>query len=108
MHAGADRRDCGRQEGTYRLSGRLRESAQSWHELLVEAKRRGLKIVSEIAVGALVFWKALDEVFPATRHQRCWVHKTANILNKVALSEQANMKKDLLEVTWRQTELRRK
>ena len=77
-----------------------RESAQSWRELLVEAKRRGLKIAPEIAVGdgALGFWKALDEVFPATRHQRCWVHKTANVLNKVALSVQANMKKDLREV----------
>ena len=78
----------------------VRESAQSWRELLVEAKSRGLKIAPEIAVGdgALGFWKALDEVFPATRHQRCWVHKTANILNKVALSVQANMKKDLREV----------
>jgi transposase-like protein len=78
----------------------VRESAQSWHELLVEAKSRGLKIAPEIAVGdgALGFWKALDEGFPATRHQRCWVHKTANILNKVALSVQANMKKDLREV----------
>ena len=78
----------------------VRESAQSWHELLVETKSRGLKIAPEIAVGdgALGFWKALDEVFPATRHQRCWVHKTANILNKVALSVQANMKKDLREV----------
>jgi transposase-like protein len=78
----------------------VRESAQSWHELLVEAKSHGLKIAPEIAVGdgALGFWKALDEVFPATRHQRCWVHKTANILNKVALSVQANMKKDLREV----------
>ena len=78
----------------------VRESAQSWHELLVEAKSRGLKIAPEIAVGdgALGFWKALDEVFPATRHQRCWVHKAANILNKVALSVQANMKKDLREV----------
>src|SRR6195952_864942 len=78
----------------------VRESAQSWHELLVEAKGRGLKIAPEIAVGdgALGSWKALDEVFPATRHQRCWVHKTANILNKVALSVQANMKKDLREV----------
>jgi putative transposase len=77
-----------------------RESAQSWRELLVEVKRRGLKIAPEIAVGdgALGFWKALDEVFPATRHQRCWVHKTANVLNKVALSVQANMKKDLREV----------
>ena len=78
----------------------VRESAQSWRELLVEAKSRGLKIAPEIAVGdgALGFWKALDEIFPATRHQRCWVHKTANILNKVALSVQANMKKDLREV----------
>jgi putative transposase len=66
----------------------VRESAQSRHELLVEANSRGLKIAPEIAVGdgALGFWKALDEVFPATRQQRCWVHRTANILNKVALS----------------------
>ena len=78
----------------------VRESAQSWRELLVETKRRGLKIAPEIAVGdgALGFWKALDEIFPATRHQRCWVHKTANVLNKVALSVQTNMKKDLREV----------
>ncbi len=78
----------------------VRESAQSWRELLVEVKSRGLTIAPEIAVGdgALGFWKALDEVFPATRHQRCWVHKTANVLNKVALSVQANMKKDLREV----------
>jgi transposase-like protein len=78
----------------------VRESAQSWRELLVEVKGRGLKIAPEIAVGdgALGFWKALDEAFPSTRHQRCWVHKTANVLNKVALSVQANMKKDLREV----------
>ena len=78
----------------------IRESAQSWRELLVEVKQRGLKIAPEIAVGdgALGFWKALDEVFPGTRHQRCWVHKTANVLNKVALSVQANMKTDLREV----------
>ena len=62
----------------------VRESAQSWRELLVEAKSRGLKIAPEIAVGdgALGFWKALDEVFPGTRHQRCWVHKTANVLEQ--------------------------
>ena len=77
-----------------------RESAQSWRELLVEAKSRGVKIAPEIAVGdgALGFWKALDEVFPATRHQRCWVHKTANVLNKVALSVQATMKTGLREI----------
>ena len=80
----------------------VRESAQSWRELLIDVKQRGLQIAPEIAVGdgALGFWKALDEVFPGTRHQRCWVHKTANVLNKVALSVQANMKKDLREVYW--------
>jgi transposase-like protein len=78
----------------------VRESAQSWRELLIDVKRRGLKITPEIAVGdgALGFWKALDEGFPGTRYQRCWVHKTANVLNKVALSVQANMKKDLREI----------
>jgi putative transposase len=45
--------------------------------------------------GALGFWKAIEEIFPGTRHQRCWVHKTANVLNKVALSVQVNMKADL-------------
>jgi putative transposase len=63
-------------------------------------KRRGLKIAPEIAVGdgALGFWKALDEIFPGTKHQRCWMHKTANVLNKVAHSVQPSMKKDLREV----------
>ncbi len=78
----------------------VRESAQSWRELLVDVKRRGLKIAPDIAVGdgALGFWKALDELLPGTRHQRCWVHKTANVLNKVPLSVQANMKTDLREI----------
>ena len=63
----------------------VRESAQSWRELLVDLKARGLAIAPELAIGdgALGFWKALDEVFPDTRHQRCWVHKTANVLNKL-------------------------
>jgi len=80
----------------------VRESAQSWRELLLDVKQRGLRIAPEIAVGdgALGFWKALDEIFPGTRHQRCWVHKTVNVLDKVPLSVQANMKKDLREVYW--------
>jgi putative transposase len=80
----------------------VRESAQSWRELLIDVKQRGLQIAPEIAVGdgALGFWRALDEVFPGTRHQRCWVHKTVNVLDKVPLSVQANMKKDLREVYW--------
>src|SRR5712671_5014502 len=78
----------------------VRESAQSWRELLLDIKQRGLEIAPDLAVGdgALGFWKAIDEVFPGTRHQRCWVHKTANVLNKVALSVQTNMKKGLREV----------
>jgi transposase-like protein len=78
----------------------VRESAQSWRELLIDIKRRGLEIAPDLAVGdgALGFWKAVEEVFPSTRHQRCWVHKTANVLNKVALSVQVNMKADLREI----------
>jgi len=78
----------------------VRESAQSWRELLVDIKRRGLEISPDLAIGdgALGFWKAIEEVFPGTRHQRCWVHKTANVLNKVALSVQVNMKADLREI----------
>jgi putative transposase len=78
----------------------VRESAQSWHELLVDLKARGLRIAPELAVadGALGFWKALDEVFPGTRHQRCWFHKTGNVLNKVAKSIQPAVKQDLREI----------
>jgi transposase-like protein len=63
----------------------LRESAQSWRELLVGLKARGLAVAPELATGdgALGFWRALEEVFPAARHQRCWVHKTANVPNKL-------------------------
>lgn len=78
----------------------VRESAQSWRELLIDLKARGLAVAPEIAVGdgAMGFWKALDEIWPTTRHQRCWVHKLANILNKVPKSVQPNMKTDLREV----------
>ena len=80
----------------------VRESAQSWRELLIDVKQRGLQIAPEIAVGdgALGFWKAIEEIFPGTRHQRCWVHKTVNVLDKVPLSVQASMKKDLREIYW--------
>jgi putative transposase len=56
----------------------VREGAQSWRELLIDIKQRGLEIAPDLAVGdgALGFWKAIEEVFPSTRHQRCWVHKT--------------------------------
>jgi transposase-like protein len=60
----------------------VRESAQSWRELLVDLKARGLAIAPKLATGdgSLGFWKALEAVFPTTRHQRCWVHKAANVL----------------------------
>ena len=78
----------------------VRESAQSWRELLVDRKARGLAIAPELAIGdgALGFWKALETVFPATRHQRCWVHKTSNVLNKLPKSVQPAAKADLREV----------
>src|SRR5215211_4586352 len=77
-----------------------RESAQSWHELLVGLKARGLAMAPELAVGdgALGFWRALEEAFPATRHQRCWVHKIVNVLNKLPKSLQANARQDLREI----------
>ena len=67
------------------LADGLRESAHSWRDLLLDLKRRGLSSGPQLAVGdgALGFWKALDEVWPTTRAQRCWVHKTANVLNKL-------------------------
>jgi len=63
-------------------------------------KRRGLTIAPEIAVGdgALGFWKALDEIYPGNRHQRCWLHKIGNVLNKVVKSVQPAMKADLREI----------
>jgi putative transposase len=78
----------------------LRESAQSWRELLVDLKARGLAIAPELATGdgALGFWKALEEVFPTTRHQRCWVHKSANVLDKLPKSVQPAAKQDLREI----------
>jgi putative transposase len=78
----------------------LRESAQSWRELLVDIKARGLAITPELATGdgALGFWKALEEVSPTTRHQRCTVHKTVNVLDKLPKSVQPAAKADLREV----------
>ena len=78
----------------------VRESAQSWRELLVDLKARGLAIAPELATGdgALGFWTALEAVFPTTRHQRCWVHKAANVLDKMPRSVQPAAKADLREV----------
>ena len=72
------------------LEDGVRESTQSWRELLLGLKSRGMN-VPKLAVGdgAMGFWAALDEIYPDTRHQRCWVHKTANVLNALPKAKQA-------------------
>ena len=77
-----------------------RESKQSWLEFLLDLKQRGLTIDPKLAVGdgALGFWAALREVFPTAREQRCWVHKTANVLNKLPRSVQPKAKADIHEI----------
>src|SRR5215475_758124 len=83
----------------------MRESAQSWRELLLDLKRRGLAVAPELAVadGALGFWQAIEEVWPKTRGQRCWVHKTANVLNKLPKSQQPKAKRALQEIWMAET-----
>ena len=76
----------------------FRESAQSWRELLLRLRdQNGLVLDPELATGdgALGFWRALHEIWPKTRQQRCWVHKTANVLNKLPPSLQGKAKQDL-------------
>ncbi len=77
-----------------------RESEQSWHELLQGLISRGLTVAPKLATGdgALGFWKALAKVFPETRVQRCWVHKTANVLNKLPKSQHGKAKAALQEI----------
>ena len=72
----------------------FRESELSWTEVLEDLKARGLEIAPKLAVGdgALGFWAALRKVFAATREQRCWVHKTANVLEKLPQSMQGKAK----------------
>ncbi|MEA3253516.1 MAG: IS256 family transposase [Chloroflexota bacterium] len=87
------------------VSDGYRESTQSWREVLLEAKQRGLSTDPNLAVGdgALGFWAALREIYPATREQRCWVHKTANVLSKLPKSIQAKAKSMLHEIWMAET-----
>ena len=82
-----------------------RESAHDWRALLLDLRRRGLDVSPElmIADGALGFWKAAGEVWPKTREQRCWVHKTANVLNKLPKSQQPKTKRALQEIWMAET-----
>jgi putative transposase len=87
------------------LTDGVRESVQSWQELLLDLRRRGLSLGPELAVadGGLAFWKAMEEVWPKTRGQRCWVHKTANVLNKLPKSLQSKAKRTLQEIWMAET-----
>lgn len=87
------------------LESGFRESELNWKSLLLRLWDQGLKVAPELAVGdgALGFWKALAQVFPATRVQRCWVHKTANVLNNLPKSQQPKAKSALHEIYMAET-----
>ena len=82
-----------------------RESTQSWAELLVDLRQRGMTWAPKLATGdgAMGFWAALRSVYPETREQRCWVHKTANVLNNMPKSVQPRAKADLHEIWMAET-----
>jgi transposase-like protein len=91
------------EDGTKELIAMIdgqRESEQGWLELLLDAKSRGLTEPPRLATGdgALGFWKALRQVYPATQPQRCWVHKTVNVLDKLAHGQQVSAKSMLHEI----------
>ena len=87
------------------LSDSYRESEQSWLELLLDLKRRGLTVSPELAIGdgALGFWKALRQAYGQTAEQRCWVHKTANVLNKLPKSQHSKAKRALQDIWMAET-----
>jgi transposase-like protein len=87
------------------MSDGYRESEQSWYELLIDLKKRGLKTAPKLATGdgAMGFWKALPKVFGNTRRQRCTVHKTVNVLDKLPKSAQKKAKRDLQEIWMAET-----
>jgi putative transposase len=82
-----------------------RESEQSWTALLLDAKARGLAIDPKLATGdgALGFWKAIGQVYPMTREQRCWVHKTAHVLDKLPKRLQPEAKEKLHQIWMAET-----
>lgn len=91
---------AGGQKELVALTDGFRESEESWKEVLLDLKRRGLTIDPKLAIGdgALGFWKALPQVFGHTRTQRCWVHKTVNVLNKLPQHLQPKAKSDLQQI----------
>ena len=83
----------------------VRESTQSWREVLLGMQQRGFTRPAKLAVGdgALGFWSALSEVYPQTRSQRCWMHKSGNVLNYFPKSGQAKAKQGLQEIWMAET-----
>lgn len=83
-----------------------RESEESWKELLLELKDRGMNVDPKLAIadGALGFWKALPQVFSITKGQRCWVHKTANVLDKMPKKVQPRAKTLIHDIYMAETE----
>ena len=72
----------------------FRESKESWKDILRDLKKRGLKLPPKLAIGdgSLGFWAAIDEEYPDTKHQLCWIHKTVNVLDKLPDSMQGRAK----------------
>lgn len=96
--------ESGRKEILSVVDG-FRESESSWMEVLVQLKSQGLEHAPKLAIGdgALGFWNAISKFWPATAHQRCWVHKTANVLNKVPKSVQPKVKEALQDIWMAET-----
>ena len=87
------------------MAGGYRECKVNWKKLLLKLKDRGLTHAQKLAIGdgALGFWKALGQVFPEPRIQRCWVHKTANVLNKLPKKQHSQAKSALWQIYWAET-----
>ena len=92
-------------KGQKAIADGYRESEQSWLEVLLDLKRRGLEMGPQLALGdgALGFWKALRQVYPGAREQRCWVHKTGNVLNKLPKGLQKKAKGRLQDIWMAET-----
>ncbi len=92
-------------KGLVSVTDGFRENEESWTEVLLDLKERGLEMGPKLAVGdgALGFWKALHKLFPETKQQRCWVHKMGNVLNKLPDTLQAKAKKHLQDIWMNET-----
>lgn len=101
MHPRPDGATADRRKELIAIADGYRESEQSWKALLLDVQARGLIVDPKLATGdgVLGFWKALDQVYPTTRAQRCWVHKTANVLDKLPKRIQPGAK-DALHQIW--------